>query len=82
MADSYLKQFWTFAFQLALNTPPEMQRTDLSLPVLQLKALGIENIVRFEFPSSPPAKNLVILFESRIEFNQNIQPSFKIELTG
>lgn len=80
MADS--KQFWTFAFQLALNTPPEMQRTDLSLPVLQLKALGIENIVRFEFPSSPPAKNLVILFESQIEFNQNIQPSFKIELTG
>ena len=59
-----------------------MQRTDLSLPVLQLKALGIENIVRFEFPSSPPAKNLVILFESQIEFNQNIQPSFKIELTG
>ena len=76
MADSYLKQFWTFAFQLALNTPPEMQRTDLSLPVLQLKALGIENIVRFEFPSSPPAKNLVILFESQIEFNHNIQPMF------
>jgi len=37
-----------------------MQRTDLSLAVLQLKALGIENIVRFEFPSAPPAKNLVI----------------------
>lgn len=28
--------------------------------VLQLKAMGIENIVKFEFPSAPPAKNLVI----------------------
>ena len=31
---------------LPLNTPPELQRTDLSLAVLQLKALGIDNIVR------------------------------------
>lgn len=49
--------------KLQLNTPPEMQRTDLSLPVLQLKALGIENIVRFEFPSAPPAKNLIASME-------------------
>ena len=32
-------------------TPPEMQRTDLSMAVLQLKALGIDNVVRFEFPT-------------------------------
>lgn len=39
-------------------TPPEMQRTELSMAVLQLKALGIDNILRFSFPSPPPARNL------------------------
>ena len=48
---------------LPLNTPPEMQRTDLSLAVLQLKALGIDNVVRFEFPSAPPSKNLIACME-------------------
>ncbi|XP_049762763.1 probable ATP-dependent RNA helicase DHX35 isoform X1 [Schistocerca cancellata] len=40
-------------------TPPEMQRTDLSMAILQLKALGIDNVLRFNFPSPPPAKNLL-----------------------
>ena len=31
---------------LPLNTPPELQRTDLCLAILQLKALGIDNVVR------------------------------------
>ena len=48
---------------LPRNTPPELQRTDLSLAVLQLKALGIDNIVRFEFPSAPPARNLISAME-------------------
>ena len=49
--------------RLPLNTLPEMQRTDLSNCVLMLKALGIDNLVRFEFPSSPPSKNLVASLE-------------------
>ena len=49
--------------KLPVNTPPEMQRTDLSMAVLQLKALGIDNIVRFEFPSAPPSKNLIASME-------------------
>ena len=49
--------------KLSLNTPPEMQRTDLSSSVLQLKALGIDNVVRFEFPSAPPSKNLISCLE-------------------
>ena len=49
--------------KLALNTMPEMQRTDLSNAVLMLKALGITNLVRFEFPSPPPAKNLIAALE-------------------
>ncbi|KAJ9594469.1 hypothetical protein L9F63_014081, partial [Diploptera punctata] len=44
--------------KLSEATPPEMQRTDLSMAVLQLKALGIDNILRFSFPSPPPARNL------------------------
>ncbi|XP_034933908.1 probable ATP-dependent RNA helicase DHX35 [Chelonus insularis] len=41
------------------SIPPQMQRSDLAPAVLQLKALGIDNILRFNFPSSPPSKNLV-----------------------
>ena len=40
-----------------------MQRTDLAAAVLQLKALGIHNVVRFEFPSAPPSKNLISCLE-------------------
>jgi ATP-dependent RNA helicase DDX35 len=49
--------------KLSLNTPPEMQRTDLASAVLQLKALGIDNVVKFEFPSAPPSKNLISCLE-------------------
>lgn len=40
-------------------TPPEMQRSDLASAILQLKALGIDNVLRFNFPSAPPSKNLL-----------------------
>lgn len=40
-------------------TPPEMVRTNLSSPALNLMALGIENMLRFDFPSPPPAKHLI-----------------------
>lgn len=36
-----------------------MQRADLAPAILQLKALGIDNVLRFNFPSSPPSKNLL-----------------------
>jgi ATP-dependent RNA helicase DDX35 len=36
-----------------------MQRSDLTAAILQLKALGIDNVLRFNFPSAPPSKNLV-----------------------
>nr|CAD7591847.1 unnamed protein product [Timema genevievae] len=48
---------------LTVATPPEMQRSELSMGVLQLKALGIDNILRFNFPSPPPAKNLLLALE-------------------
>lgn len=49
--------------KLEQSSPPEMQRCDLSFAVLQLKVLGIDNIVSFHFPSPPPAKNLVCAME-------------------
>jgi len=36
-----------------------MQRCDMAPVVLQLKSLGIDNILRFSFLSPPPASNLV-----------------------
>ncbi|XP_075211640.1 putative ATP-dependent RNA helicase DHX35 [Lycorma delicatula] len=49
--------------KLPENSPPEMQRSDLSGAVLQLKALGINNVLRFSFPSPPPARNLLAALE-------------------
>eukprot|EP01125_Pyxidicula_operculata_P020975 TRINITY_DN78_c0_g1_i1.p1 TRINITY_DN78_c0_g1~~TRINITY_DN78_c0_g1_i1.p1 ORF type:complete len:703 (+),score=140.58 TRINITY_DN78_c0_g1_i1:69-2177(+) len=37
------------------NSVPEMQRSNLAFVILQLKAMGIENVLRFEFMSPPPA---------------------------
>jgi ATP-dependent RNA helicase DDX35 len=44
-------------------TAPEMRRADLSTTILTLKALGIDNILRFDFPSAPPAKNMLASIE-------------------
>ncbi|KXJ97137.1 helicase associated domain-containing protein [Microdochium bolleyi] len=37
------------------TTAPEIQRSNLAPFILQLKALGIDNVVRFEYFTSPPA---------------------------
>ncbi|KAK1514068.1 helicase associated domain-containing protein [Colletotrichum costaricense] len=37
-------------------TVPEMQRSNLAPFILQLKALGIDNVLRFNFLSPPPAE--------------------------
>lgn len=36
--------------------PPELQRSNLAPTILQLKALGIDNVVRFDFLSPPPSE--------------------------
>ena len=41
------------------STTPEIQRSNLAPTILQLKALGIDNILRFDFFTPPPA-DLVI----------------------
>jgi ATP-dependent RNA helicase DDX35 len=48
---------------LPVITAPEMRRADLSTTILTLKALGIDNILRFNFPNAPPAKNMLASIE-------------------
>ena len=45
------------------QTPPEMQRCALASTVLQLKALGIDNVARFDFLSPPPPQALANALE-------------------
>ena len=53
---------------LVATTPPEMQRTSLTWAVLQLKALGIDDILHFDFISPPTSEAMMhaleILFRS------------------
>lgn len=44
-------------------TVPEIQRSNLAPVILQLKALGIDNIVRFDFITSPPAELIIRALE-------------------
>ena len=41
------------------QTPPEMQRLDLAGAILQLKALGVDDVLHFDFVS-PPAVRLML----------------------
>lgn len=41
------------------TTPPELIRSDISLFILQLKALGIDNVLRFDFMNPPPSEMMV-----------------------
>ncbi|GJN88407.1 hypothetical protein Rhopal_001373-T1 [Rhodotorula paludigena] len=46
------------------TTPPEITRSDISLLVLQLKSLGIQNLVRFDWMTSPSS----VMLERALEF--------------
>ena len=48
---------------MSITTPPEIQRADLAPVVLQLKALGVDNIARFDFLTSPPAELVIRALE-------------------
>lgn len=50
--------------KLLAQSAPEMRRSDLCSTVLFLKALGIDNILRFDFPAPPPAKHLLAALET------------------
>eukprot|EP01126_Amoeba_proteus_P055072 TRINITY_DN6810_c0_g1_i5.p1 TRINITY_DN6810_c0_g1~~TRINITY_DN6810_c0_g1_i5.p1 ORF type:complete len:531 (+),score=94.48 TRINITY_DN6810_c0_g1_i5:246-1838(+) len=45
------------------KTVPEMQRSNLSTVILQLKAMGIDNILNFDFMSPPPSSSIIRALE-------------------
>ncbi|KAE8335137.1 hypothetical protein BDV24DRAFT_144494 [Aspergillus arachidicola] len=49
--------------QLLEATVPEIQRSNLAPVIMQLKALGIDNIVRYDFLTPPPAEPVIRAFE-------------------
>ena len=44
-------------------TVPEIQRSNLAPAILQLKALGVDNIARFDFLTPPPAELIIRALE-------------------
>lgn len=49
--------------KLRENNIPDIQRCNLATAILQLKALGINNIVRFDFLTPPPPELLMRSFD-------------------
>ncbi|RXW22662.1 hypothetical protein EST38_g3176 [Candolleomyces aberdarensis] len=46
------------------NSIPEIQRTNLSSTILQLKAMGINDLLSFDFMDPPPAQTMLTALES------------------
>ncbi|KAF8332542.1 P-loop containing nucleoside triphosphate hydrolase protein [Amanita rubescens] len=51
---------------LPSTTPPEITRTDLMMPILQLKSLGIDDVMKFEWITSPPTESMLRAFEGLV----------------
>lgn len=49
--------------EMLANSVPEIQRTNLASTVLQLKAMGINDLLAFDFMDKPPAESLVTAME-------------------
>ncbi|KAJ2964476.1 hypothetical protein NQZ79_g615 [Umbelopsis isabellina] len=52
--------------QLRDSSVPEMQRSNLAPVILQLKALGIDNVLRFHFLTAPPVEMMTRALEASI----------------
>lgn len=47
-----------------LPTPvPEIQRTNLAMTLLELKAMGINNLIDFDFMDPPPIEAMIMALE-------------------
>jgi ATP-dependent RNA helicase DDX35 len=51
------------------STIPEISRTNLAFPLLQLKAIGIDNIIKFDFLAPPPIQALTEALELLYSLN-------------
>ncbi|KAF7984085.1 hypothetical protein HWV62_17654 [Athelia sp. TMB] len=48
------------------TTSPEITRVDLTTPILQLKSLGIDDLMKFEWVSAPPAESVLRALEGLV----------------
>ena len=60
---------YAYATELAENTVPEIQRTNLVTIVLQLKSLGIDDIVNFDYMDPPAPDTLIRALEQLYALN-------------
>ncbi|PAV23469.1 P-loop containing nucleoside triphosphate hydrolase [Pyrrhoderma noxium] len=51
---------------LSSTTPPEIARCDLMAPIMQLKSLGIDDLMKFDWVTSPPAESVLRAFEGLV----------------
>lgn len=55
--------------KLPLSNPCEMQRCDVTSAILQLKSLGIDDVLHFPFPSPPTAESMIYSLELLYSLN-------------
>ena len=53
-----------FRDEMLETAVPEIQRTNLSNTVLSLKAMGINDLLEFDFMDAPPTETLILALES------------------
>jgi pre-mRNA-splicing factor ATP-dependent RNA helicase DHX16 len=54
---------WSFNNELEESPIPEIQRVNLANVVLQLKSLGINDLIHFDFLDAPPVETLIAALE-------------------
>lgn len=52
--------------RLPRSTPPEITRTDLTTPIIQLKSLGIDDLMKFDWVTPPPAESVLRALEGLV----------------
>ena len=51
---------------LSYTSAPEITRTDLITPILRLKSLGIDDLMKFEWVTAPPAESVLRALEGLV----------------
>ena len=58
--------FATGLTSLQAATSPEITRTDMTTPTLQLRLLGIDDLMKFKWISTPPAGSILHALETLV----------------
>ncbi len=55
--------YFSFRDEMLAAPVPEIQRTNLASTLLQLKAMGINNLIDFDFMDAPPVEAMIMALE-------------------